>query len=529
MPAGAAHTTRRRAGPVTRAYALERSSLRELDRHRRAMRASGIEDADQPIPQEELEQPTSVLHRAQALANANYPGKRRLSNAYDERVCKRRNTDSLFGTPWDDADDGLEKPAYDTMLALAAGNNSGIGRTGVENLGNFGRLPFEIRSEIFKIALDHGEPIIVLKGWSLVYIRDRPSLSVHLLRVCRSFYEEGLPALYGSNTFHYKIRDPPGSHRDTNAVVNKVFQDPGFIIPINKHGHLFRNIEVSIEANRMHTAEIREHVAKALQKFVPGHGLHQPAQLRCVIIQVPLQTRRELRMKTTPAAGPRDVPSADFFKRGSCVSQTLANLNCQFIEIVGQLKTPIGTHGICFRAVIDRRPHFTQQSVDAGDEDPWANDVVALARRKRVFAASQARFELIGHWITRVTLSPFRYLGPNALFQPYVPYRHTKPLHSLETKYRTSKPKDASSSQEQEPAEAGPSEPARGEVTFSRGHNVTITTPIAYYSTGSEYDVDEDARRGTEFDLDSDGSSEDSFGNDEFDDEYVDNERSTWT
>ncbi|KAK7967449.1 uncharacterized protein PG986_001726 [Apiospora aurea] len=518
MPTGTTRTARRRTRPVTRAYALERSSLRELDRHRRAMRAARIEGVDEPIPQEELEQPTSVLHRAQALANANYPGKRRLSNAYDERVCKRRNTDSLFGTPWDDADDGLETPAYDTMLALSAGNNSGNGATSVEGLGNFGKLPFEIRSEIFEIALDHEEPITVLKGWSLVYIRDRPSLPVHLLRVCRSFYEECLPALYGSNTFHYKIRDPPGSHRDTNAVVNKVFQDPGFTIPINKHGHLFRNIQVSIEANRMYTAEIRGNVAKALQKFVPGHGLQQPAQLRRVIIQMPLQTRRELRMQTTPAG------SADFFKGGSCVSRTLANLNCQFIEIVGQLKAPIGTDGVCFRAVIDRRPHFNQQSVDAGDEDPWANDVVALANRKRVFAASRARFGLIGHWITRVTLNPFRYLGPDTLFQPYVPTRYTKPLHSLETKYRNPKPKNGSNSQQEEPAEAGPSEPARGVVTFSRGHNVTITTPITNYNTGSDYDVDEDAKGYTGIDLDSDDSSVDSFGDDEFDEEYIDNE-----
>ncbi|KAK8058747.1 hypothetical protein PG994_009195 [Apiospora phragmitis] len=466
MPNATMRTARRRAGPVTRASARERSPLRDLDRHRRAMRAARIEPAGQPVPQAELEQPTSVLHRAQALANANYPGKRRLTNAYDDRVCKRRNTDSLFGTPWDDTDNGLEKPGYDTLLALSgdrnhspAGNPIGVeafvahlanntshSRSNLEGLGDFGRLPFEIRAEIFKTVLAHSEPIIVLRGWSLVYIRDRPSLAVQLLRVCRTFYKEGLPALYGDNIFHYKIRDPPGSHRDTNAVVNKVFNDPGFTIPIDKHGHLFRNIQVSIEANRMHSAEIRENVARALQKFVPDHGLHRPAQLRRVIIQVPLHTRGELRMKTTPAAGPRDVPSADFFKRYSRVYQMLENLNCQFIEIVGQVKPPTATDGFYFRAVIDRRPHFTQQSVDAGSKDPWANDVVAIANRRREFAASRARFGLVGHWITRITLNPFRFLGPNALFQPYIPPLYTKPLHSLKTKYRAYKPKNGASS-----------------------------------------------------------------------------------
>ncbi|KAK8101254.1 uncharacterized protein PG998_007333 [Apiospora kogelbergensis] len=492
-----------------------------------------------PVRNEELEQPTSLLHRARALANAAYPGKRRLTNAYDERVCKRRNTDSLFGTPWDAADNGLEKPGYESLLTQAVGddhspagnpigvnafvahlaNNANDGRADVGITGNFGKLPSEVREEIFKQVLVHDQPISVLRGWSLVYIRDRPRLEAQLLRVCRDFYEVGVPVLYGSNTFHYKNRDPPGSHRDTNAVVNKVFQTPGFTIPIDKYGHLFRNIHVSIEPNRMHSTEIRENVAKALQKFVPGHGLHQPARLRRVIVQVPLQTRGELKMKTTPAAGSRDVPSQDFFKRGSRVFQVLEKLNCQFIEVVGE---PKRADGMYFRAVIDRRPHFTQQSVDAGHEDIWANDAVAIANRKREFATSKARFGLIGHWIRHMTLDPFRHLGPDALFQPYVPPVYTKPLHSIKTKYRNYKDKDGWSFIEHEAAVAGPSH-QHGVVTRSRGHNVTMRTPITTYSASSEADIDEDAHNYAELDSDSSpSSSEDESDFGDYDEEYMD-------
>ena len=438
------------------------------------MRAAQIE----PAGQEELEQPTSVLHRAQALANANHPGKRRLTNAYDDRVCKRRNTDSLFGTPWHDGeDDGLEKPDYESLVALSAFNDQSAARSPHDTLaamGTFGRLPSEIRSEIFKLLLTHWRPIIVLKGWSLVYIRDRPKLPVELLRACRGFYEEGLPALYGGNTFHYKIRDPPGSHRDTVAVIQKVYDGRGYNIPIDKHGHLIRNVEVSIEGNRMHSSEIREGVVKALKKFIPGHGLHHPAQLHRVVLEVPLQCRGELGMATTPPAGIRNVPSAAFFKRDSRVFLVLERLNCQFIEIIGKTikiipspdqsssssSLPPIIEDAYFSAVIDRRPHFIQQSVDAGDEDPWANDIVAMTNRKDKFIKSRARFGLVGHWIASTVLDP-EYLKPAKLFEPYIPPVHKEPeLEYIPTKYRESKSKKRSSTQA-EPVVPGPSRPRR--------------------------------------------------------------------
>ncbi|KAK6833674.1 hypothetical protein PG987_008368 [Apiospora arundinis] len=555
MPTSGTRTRTRRAGAVTRALAQERSSMRVLARHQRAMRAARIEPAGEPVPQEELEQPTSVLHRARALANANYPGKRRLTNAYDDRVCKRRNTDELFGTPWDDADDGLEKPAYEKLVALSAGNghtpagnpigaeafvahlanNANNSRADVGSMGVLGKLPFEVRAEIFKLILVNNGPISVLKGWSLVFIRGRPNLDVQLLRTCRAFYEEGVQILYGDNTFHYKNRDPPVSHRDTRAVVNKIFEDPGFTIPIDKYGHLFRNIHVSIEPNRMHSAEVRESVAKALQKFLPGHGLHHPAQLRHVIVQVPLMTRGELNMRTTPSAGLRDVPSADFFRRDSSVFQVLEKLNCQFIEVVGQYKieTAVGQYKkvdwMYFRAVIDRRPHFTQQSVAAGVEDPWANDVVAIAGRKQKFAASQARFGLIGYWIKLITLNPYRFLGPDALFQPYVPPVFVEALVSIKTKFRNYHNKDGWSFLESAAAanEPGTSwQHEHGVVTLSRGHNVISRTPFTASSTSSEAGIDMNAQDydGHDFDTtDDDVANDDNPEYDLFDDEYVDN------
>ncbi|KAK7953378.1 hypothetical protein PG988_014072 [Apiospora saccharicola] len=537
MPTARSRTTRRRAGPVTRGLALERSSQRERERHHRAMKAANLGPAYQPVPQEELEQPTSVLHRAQALANANYPGKRRLTNAYDDRVCKRRNTDSLFSTPWEDSeDDGLEKPAYESLLALSAFHDQSSARSPhntVEAMGTFSRLPFEIRSEIFKLLLTHWKPISVLKGWSLVYIRDRPNLPVEVLRACRGFYEEGLPALYGDNIFHYKIRDPIRSHRDTNAVIQKVFHEWGYSIPIDKHGHLIRNIEVSIEGNRMHSAEIREGVAKALQKFTSGHGLQQPAQLRRVVLEVPLQCRGELGMATTPFAGIRNMPSADFFKRDSRVFQILERLNCQFIEIIGKAIKVIPiqpssrwsplllppTETICFRAVIDRRPHLVQQSVDAGAEDPWARDVVAIASRKERFVKSQAKFGLVGFWISCMVLDPDWDLVPGNPFQRYTPPVYQEPqLVFIPTKYRKYKIKAQPSFFEQSIV-SGPSRPRRRTVAASPLASLVSGGSIMVSSSISEAETDEDARGYTAIASDS-SSDDDDMGSDPYDAEY---------
>lgn len=511
------------------------------------MRAANLEPAGPPVPQDELEQAPSVLHRAQTLANANYPGKRRLTNAYDDRVCKRRNTDSLFGTPWEeedddgdeDEDDGLEKPAYESLLALSAFNGQSSAaaaarnpRSTVEAMGMFGRLPFEIRSEIFKLLLTHWKPINVFKGWSLVYIRDRPILPVELLRVCRGFYEEGLPALYGGNTFHYKIRDPPGSHRDTNAVFQKVFHGFGYSIPIDKHGHLIRSIEVSIEGNRMHSAEIREGVAKALQKFIFGNGMHRPAQLHRVVLEVPLQCRGELGMAITPAAGMRDVPSADFFKRDSRVFRILERLNCQFIEIIGKsikiipqpqpsttsLPMPPIIEEYYFRAVIDRRPHFIQQSVDAGAEDPWANDVVAMAIRKARFVKSRARFGLVGYWIANITPDPDWDLIPGNPFQRYTPPVYQEPdLEFVPTKYRKPKGKNGPIT----PAEPVFPEPSRQRRRAMLAASVSLRSTITASSSSSEADTDEDARGyfGIESEVPSD---DDDTRSDPYDDEYKD-------
>ncbi|KAK7935188.1 hypothetical protein PG985_000683 [Apiospora marii] len=543
MPNARARTTRRRAGAVTRGLALERSSHREQERHRRIMRAAQIE----PAGPEELEQAPSVLHRAQALANANYPGKRRLTNAYDDRVCKRRNTDSLFGTPWDDGeDDGLEKPAYESLLALSAFNDQQLSSDrslhhDVEAMGTFGRLPFEIRSEIFKLLLTHWKPINVLKGWSLVYIRDRPNLPVELLRACRGFYKEGLPVLYGGNIFHYKIRDPPRSHRDTNAVIQKVFHESGFSIPIDKHGHLIRNIEVSIEGNRMHSAEIREGVAKALQKFIAGNGLHHPARLDRVVLEVPLQCRGELGMATTQSEGMRDMPSKDFFKRDSRVYQILERLNCQFIDIIGKTSkiTPGTRHNrttilsfprvedIYFRAVIDRRPHLVQQSVDAGDEDPWANDVVAITNRRERFVKSRAKFGLVGFWISCMVLDPDWDLIPGNPFERYIPPVYQAPeLEFIPTTYRKSKTKKRPTLQE-ELVFPGPSRPQRYARALAAPPlaNVISRNSVTSSSSSSEADIDVDARgyyAPVLSEVSSDDDDDDDHISDPYDAEYQD-------
>lgn len=89
-------------------------------------------------------------------------------------------------------------------------------------------MPTEVRERIFRHLLVRKDPIHVYDGWTKVYRQTRQnrqsrqsqqtkslaeqpveSLQPAILRVCKTFFQEGVPILYGQNRFLYRLRDAP--------------------------------------------------------------------------------------------------------------------------------------------------------------------------------------------------------------------------------------------------------------------------------------------------------------------------------
>ncbi|KAK6071801.1 hypothetical protein SCUP234_09516 [Seiridium cupressi] len=361
-----------------------------------------------------LEAQPPVHHRVAALIGAAWPGKRRASNDWDDRIIKRRRT-SLVSLPWESERETrlnqhgqeLEKPGYtmhdllgssdfDNQLTLM--DRVSLGRIhGADDpiaaMGLFTKVPTEVRDMIFRHLLVHHRDIRVLRGWSLVFPRSRPNLEANVLRVCRVFYRQGLRILYGENTFVYLVRDPSSWRTDTDIVVKHVY-DRGHV-PIDKHKHMIRRIKVIVEANRMRLHDSRVNLPIALQKFLPDQGgLGTPAQLHTVTIELPVQTRAMLRMKHDTGTNSTDVPVCSWFRQGSTVLQALKNLNCQFIRILAYTQD-----NEYFEAWLDRRPHFSQLSADEGNFDTWSTDSIMLATRHAEAKKSRARLNTLYYWL----------------------------------------------------------------------------------------------------------------------------------
>ena len=78
-------------------------------------------------------------------------------------------------------------------------------------LGSLSRIPREVRRLILSHILVSEEPFQVLEGWTKPRSSNRsyrrPNIDISVVSVCRQFYWESLPVLYGANKFVYLLRD----------------------------------------------------------------------------------------------------------------------------------------------------------------------------------------------------------------------------------------------------------------------------------------------------------------------------------
>ncbi|OTA67417.1 hypothetical protein K449DRAFT_420042 [Hypoxylon sp. EC38] len=256
------------------------------------------------------------------------PRKRSANSAYDDRDgIKRRklkedsnSDDELSLLPWK-RNRTLEQPPNPFDLGLEFDDQS---IDPVEALGAFNKLSAEIREEILRYLLICGKHITVLKGWSFIFPREKPKLDLAIMSTCKVLRLQGLRILFGENTFVYHMCDPYPHHR-FSKFHRFVFGAP---IPINQYGHLIRHAGILLPVSRVST-QSPEFFHKAIQKFLPGHGLFEPANLHTLsIILLPGRTR--------PRGDDYETLMTQYL---TPATKIISSLNVQYVRIVATNNT----------------------------------------------------------------------------------------------------------------------------------------------------------------------------------------------
>ncbi|XXG99774.1 hypothetical protein Hte_006115 [Hypoxylon texense] len=211
----------------------------------------------------------------------------------------------------------LEQPPSLSDLGINLGIE-GTSLSPIDAMGHLGKLPTEIRDKILRYLLVSTRDIKVFNGWSIVYPRSKPNLDVSILSTCKVLHLQGVRIMFGENTFLYDIRDIiQGTLSPTSMSV--VYG--GCLVPIDVYGHLIRHIKIHIDPNRL-LIKNADTFTKAIQKFLPNHGLVEPANIHTLTLEIPAKIKQQ----------PGTMNVWDLF--GSDVRDTLAKLNIQFIRII---------------------------------------------------------------------------------------------------------------------------------------------------------------------------------------------------
>ncbi|KAI0166839.1 hypothetical protein GGR52DRAFT_76402 [Hypoxylon sp. FL1284] len=324
---------------------------------------------------ENIEAPTDPLDDLRVLPKTHTASvKRSVNAAFDDRGKNKRlkfflndeDDPSSPPFPWE-MDEKLEQPPSPLDLDVRPESLT-LDPQGA--IGDLGKLPAEVRDKILGYLLVSEEDIRTLKGWSCVYPRNKPNLDVAILRTCSVLYLQGLRILFGENTFLYDIRDPGDHMPQSRLMMNKVYDKCK--VPIDKYGHLVRHIKIHVDANRL-THQNMVHFTKAVQKFLPGSGLSQLANIHTLTLDIPVLTQDELK---------RAVPVWDFL--GDKFKECIYTLSIQFIRIIATMpKNDLpGSQRDRYEHVIDLR-YLHKQKQEQGQHYDQTQDQECPAVKKR--------------------------------------------------------------------------------------------------------------------------------------------------
>ncbi|KAI1659037.1 hypothetical protein F4813DRAFT_395493 [Daldinia decipiens] len=331
---------RKRNGPTAAEKRAEKEAARAREERRLRREAEMVELPTHP------DDDLLVLSMTQRTSR-----KRSANMAYDD--CDRSKRPKILKDgskkvsrllPWE-KDKGLEQPPSLDTLKLES-------FTSVGAIVTLSCLPTEIRDEILRYILVSPRDIAVFRGWTRVYGRRGPKLDLAILYTCRVLWLEGLRILFGENAFLYDIRDPPDYLETTERIMGRVF--PKDKIPIDKYGHLMRHIKINVPANRLNITVI-SNFCSAIRKFVPGHGLAEPAHLHTLTLQIPAVQVKDMGF-TDLVGDPNEVPATRLFNHFTTTRESLMLLNVQYLRILAT-----DSDANLYENIINLRCHYMQK------------------------------------------------------------------------------------------------------------------------------------------------------------------------
>ncbi|KAI1799377.1 hypothetical protein F4811DRAFT_544149 [Daldinia bambusicola] len=342
--------------------AAERATKKEAAREREARRlrceAEMVELPPHP-DDDHLVLPMTQKTTQKRLANTAYDDNERSKRPKILKDESQKEVSPLL--PWEQ-DKILEQPPSPDILGLEFRR---LSLAPIEALGTLGRLPAEVRDEILRYKLISPNDIPVFKGWTRVFQRIGPKLDLAILYTCRILCMEGLRILYGENTFLYDIRDPPDFLGIMDELKGRVYTKDK--IPVDKYGHLMRYLKINVPYNRLDSFVV-DNFRNAIQKFVPGNGLAEPARLHTLTLKLPAVKVEKMGIKGW-IENPREVPAAKLFDRFANTRELLMLLNVQYIRILAT-----DSDANLYEKVIDLRCYYMQKQAQENKDGALAKD-----------------------------------------------------------------------------------------------------------------------------------------------------------
>ncbi|KAI0852400.1 hypothetical protein F5Y00DRAFT_273817 [Daldinia vernicosa] len=351
---------RKRNGPTAaekRAEkAAEKEAARAREEHRLRREAKMVELPTHP-DDDLLVLPMTQRTTRKRSANAAYDDCDRSKRPKILKNGSIKKVSRLF--PWE-KDKNLEQPPSLDTLRLE-------NPTSVEAMGTLNRLPTEVRDDILRYILVSPRDIAVFRGWTRVYGRRGPKLDLAILYTCRALWLEGLRILFGENTFLYDIRDPPEHLEMTERIMSRVFLKDK--IPIDKYGHLMRHIKINVPVNRLNSTVV-SNFCSAIRKFVPGHGLAEPAHLHTLTLKIPAVQVKNMGFNNG-IEDRNEVPAARLFNHFTTTRESLMLLNVQYLRILAT-----DSDANLYENIIDLRYHYKQKQAQDDKNGVVVKDAV---------------------------------------------------------------------------------------------------------------------------------------------------------
>ncbi|KAI1117290.1 hypothetical protein F5Y14DRAFT_377432 [Nemania sp. NC0429] len=378
-----------------------------------------------------LEAPSQLDDCGLIIDMSLLPQKRPAYPAHDDSPRKQRK---VAGRPSWMEDSELEKPFSPSKPAVGTAPRD---QDPVTAMGDFAKLPFEIRDEILRYLVLWPEDMVVFAGWELVYPRSRPRLDLSILYTCRVMRDQGLRILFGENVFHYDLRDPATSHEHTYPVLEKVFEKCK--VPMKEYGHLIRHIKVKVDRNRFDLSHDRCFFEDAILKFLPGRGLSQAVNLHTVTLEVSAVAVRHLN-SPSKTRGCDDVPICQYLRRGSRISNALLKLRVQWVRVLAwdrfqkRWETNVDMrHFVQYEQMkLEHNTLNNKCGTPDGDNDQSVlGDKVPAISSMEELSAQRARKAMAGlhslDWrIQGLAVNPDRAIGQLGLWQPASPNMNGK-------------------------------------------------------------------------------------------------------